>query len=411
MLAATLREAAHGDYDLVLVIGGSSAGSGDFTSAAVASVGEVLVHGVCMMPGKPTVLGSVNDKPVIGIPGYPVSAILAFEQFARPALYGMLSRPDDRAPSVMVEPSRKIASKLGMEEFLRVRLGRVGEALVATPLPRGAGSVTSITRADAILRIGSNLEGLPPKQPVAAELLRPLSAIEQNLVVVGSHDHCLDVLADLLRAEHGNIGLSSSHVGSMGGILAVQRGSCHLAGAHLLDPSDGSYNVSYLRKHLAEVPHKLVRLVIRQQGLLVPKGNPKGIRTISDLGREDVRFINRQAGSGTRVLLDFELRELGLEATNVRGYETEEFTHMAVAVAVLSGVADVGLGIMAAAQALGLDFVPVAEEQYDLIIPERFFATPSIERLLETIRSAAFRARVEQLGGYRLERTGEVLLG
>jgi putative molybdopterin biosynthesis protein len=410
-LAAALRAATQDEFDLVLVIGGSSAGAGDFTRAAIADAGEVLVHGVTMMPGKPTVLGAVGGRPVVGIPGYPVSAILAFEQLALPALAAMLGRPVALPRTAAVELSRKVASKLGLEEFLRVRLGRVGERLVATPLPRGAGSVTSITQADAIVRIPSNVEGLPSGQPVLAELLRPLEAIEQNLVAVGSHDNCLDLLSDLLRQRSTGVGLCSSHVGSLGGLMAIGRGVCHLAGTHLLDPTDGSYNRSFVRKHLPDVPVKLVHLVMRQQGLIVPPGNPKGLRSIEDLGRGDVQFINRQAGSGTRVLLDYHLERLGMTGQRVRGYETEEFTHMAVAVAVLSGAADAGLGILAAAQALGLGFVPLVEEQYDLVIPERFFASPPIQELLETIRSAEFRERASGLGGYRLGRTGEILLG
>ena len=408
-LGEALRAATAEDYQMVLVIGGSSAGAGDFTRAAVAHAGEVLVHGITMMPGKPTVLGAVGGKPVVGIPGYPVSAIVAFEQLVRPALAAMLGRPLEPPRTAEAELSRKVASKLGLEEFLRVRLGRVGGRLVASPLPRGAGSITSITQADAIVRIPANLEGLAAQQPVQAELLRPLSVIEQNLVVVGSHDNCLDLLSDLLRQRNGAVGLCSSHVGSLGGLLAIGRGLCHVAGSHLLDPSDGSYNVSYLRKHLPDVPVKLVHLAMRQQGLIVPRGNPQGLRGIEDLGRPEVRFINRQSGSGTRVLLDYHLERLGIDARSLRGYATEEFTHMGVAVAVLSGAADAGLGILAAARALGLDFVPVVEEQYDLVIPARFFASAPIEALLEAIRSPAFRERATALGGYRLERTGEVL--
>jgi putative molybdopterin biosynthesis protein len=410
-LAEALRAATRGDFDLVLVIGGSSAGAGDFTRAAIADAGEVLVHGVTMMPGKPTVLGAVGGRPVVGIPGYPVSAIMAFEQLVRPALAAMLCRPVEPPRTAEVELSRKVASKLGLEEFLRVRLGRVGDTLVATPLARGAGSVSSITQADAIVRIPPNVEGLSPRQPVQAELLRPLASIEETLVAVGSHDNALDHLADLLRQRNAGVRLCSSHVGSLGGLLAVGRGVCHLAGSHLLDPSDGSYNVSYLRKHLAGVPVKLVHLAMRQQGLIVAPGNPRGLRSIEDLGRRDVRFVNRQAGSGTRVLLDYHLERLSIAPRSIRGYETEEFTHMAVAVAVLSGSADAALGILAAARALGLDFVPLVEEQYDLVIPERFFATRGIQELLATLRSTELRERVRALGGYRLDRTGEVLIG
>lgn len=401
---------ASATYDVVLVIGGSSAGARDFTRTAIERAGgEVLVHGVTMMPGKPTLLAAVNDTPVVGVPGYPVSAMVAFDELVAPALDSMQGvRPEGR-DVVTATPTRKIASKLGLEELVRVRVGRVGDRLVANPLPRGAGTVTSITQADGIVRVGADLEGLRPDQEVPVELLRPRAAIERNLVAVGSHDLCLDVIADLLHKQHTGASLSSSHVGSLAGLLAVKNGRCHLAGTHLLDPEDGSYNRSYIAKHLEGVPVRLVHLVEREQGLMVKQGNPRGISGFADLTREELTFINRQGGSGTRVLLDYELQRLGVSASEISGYETEEFTHMAVAVAVVSGAADAGLGVLSAARALELDFIPVTSERYELVIPEEFFETPAIQSLLEVIRSREFAERVGALGGYATAETGTVL--
>ncbi len=377
-IAAVIGEAS-GNHDLVLVIGGSSAGARDFTKMAIERAGgEVLVHGVTIMPGKPTLLAAVRDHPVVGIPGYPVSAIIAFEELVAPALELMQGVRGEARPTVLAAPTRKIASKLGMEEFVRVRLGKVGERLVANPLPRGAGTVTSITRADGIVRVPADLEGLHPDREVAVELLRPLAEIERNIVVVGSHDLCLDVLADLLKEEQTGLSLSSSHVGSLAGIMAIRNGLCHLAGSHLLDPDDGSYNTTDVARYLADVPVRLINLVTREQGLMIVKGNPGAIGGFEDLTRDGVTFINRQGGSGTRVLLDYELAKRGIPAGDISGYETEEFTHMAVAVAVMSGAADAGLGIRSAARALDLDFLPVTSERYDLIIPEEFVDTPAM---------------------------------
>jgi putative molybdopterin biosynthesis protein len=286
----------------------------------------------------------------------------------------------------------------------------VGQGLVATALPRGAGQITSITEADGIIRIAANTEGVAADTQVMAELLRPAEAIDHTVVVVGSHDNTLDLLADELRAQGSHLSLSSSHVGSMGGLMAVKRGVCHVAGTHLLDENDGSYNVSYIKKLLPEVPVRLVHLVMRDQGLIVLPGNPKGIKGIEDLVREDVRLINRQSGSGTRILLDFRLKQLGLAADRIEGYSNEEFTHMAVAAAVLSRTADVGLGIFAAAKALGLDFIPVVTEQYDLVIPATCFETAAIQSMLAVINTSAFKQRVSELGGYHVERTGQVLM-
>ncbi len=402
------------DFDMVLIIGGSSAGSEDYAKRVISDLGEVFVHGVTIMPGKPIIIGGVNDKPVFGIPGYPVSAIIAFEQFVRPLICMMLRQPVEERPVVKVEPVRKIPSKLGVEEFLRVKLGKVGDRIVATPLPRGAGCITSITEADGIIRIPNHIEGLEDQEPVMAELLRPLPTINNTIVVVGSHDNTLDILADQLRLKHSFLTLSSSHVGSMGGLMAIKKGACHLAGVHLLDTEDGTYNVSYIRRFLSDLNAndqiRLVNLVFRDQGLIVPRDNPLGIKGIEDLSRGDIRFINRQGGSGTRILLDYRLRQLGIDPKTINGYENEEFTHMSVAVAVLSTAADVGLGIYAAAKALKLDFIPVVTEQYDLVIPQKYFEMKNIQILLETIKSREFKKRVEALGGYNTEKTGEIII-
>jgi putative molybdopterin biosynthesis protein len=402
-------QAIRGDFDMVLTIGGSSAGSEDYAKRVVSELGEILVHGVTIMPGKPLLVGDVGGKPVFGIPGYPVSAIIAFEQFVRPLLRRFIDQADIQPETLLVETARKIPSKLGTEEFLRVKLGRVGDRVVAAPLPRGAGCITTITEADGILRIPRNVEGLREGEQVRAELIRASDTIDKTLMIVGSHDNSLDILADELRRSAADITLSSSHVGSMGGLMAIKRGVCHLAGSHLLDTADGSYNSSYIRKYLPNEDIRLVHLVMRDQGLIVPRGNPKKIGGIEDLVRDDVRFINRQGGAGTRILLDFRLKELGIDPAAIAGYTDEEFTHMAVAVAVLSGTADVGLGIQAAARALDLDFIPVVTEQYDLVIPGRFFNESGIQILLETIRTDRFKQRVEALGGYHTEATGKLL--
>jgi len=404
-----LKTAVNEDYQLILVLGGSSAGSEDFVKTAIVDLGEIQVHGVTIMPGKPVLIGSVENKPIFGIPGYPVSAIIAFEQFVQPLLYALLGQPHPQRETIAVQPTKKIASKLGVEEFLRVKLGEVGGRIVATPLPRGAGTITSITEADGIIRIPNHVEGINDTERVSVELLRPLAAIRRTIVIVGSHDNSLDVLADQLKAGHSELTLSSSHVGSMGGLMAIKRGVCHLAGTHLLDTEDGSYNISYLKKYLPDTAVKLIHLVQRDQGLIVKPGNPKEIHGIEDLGRKDVSFINRQMGSGTRILLDYKLNQLGIKAHAINGYQNEEFTHMAVAVSVLSGSEDAGLGIYAAAKALDLDFIPVVTEQYDLVIPLEYFETEAVQILLEIINRPAFKQQVAALGGYNTQNTGEII--
>jgi len=409
-IKAAILDAMNIGFDMILLVGGSSAGSEDHTRRVIDELGEVLVHGVTIMPGKPVLIGKIADTPIFGIPGYPVSAIVAFEQFVAPLISSMLGQPEPQRPRVQVEPTRKIASKLGLEEFVRVKLGAVGNKIVAIPLPRGAGCITTLTEADGIIRVPKNLEGIRPNEPVTAELLRPLSSVNNTIVVVGSHDNTLDVLSDQIRSGHKNLTLSSSHVGSMGGLMAIKKGVCHLAGSHLLDTRDGTYNLSYIRKYLPDTKVKLVNLVMRDQGLIVLPKNPKRIRGIEDLSRKDITFINRQAGSGTRILLDYRLKQMGIDPSQVDGYENEEFTHMSVAVTVLSGAVDVALGIYAAARALDLDFIPVVTEQYDLVIPKIYFESENIQILLETIRTPEFKHRVQALGGYSTERTGQVIL-
>lgn len=407
---AVRQAAAESGVMAVLLTGGSSAGSEDFARSAIAESGEVLVHGVTMMPGKPVIVGDVLSTPVFGIPGYPVSAIMAFEQLVHPLIAHWLGQPAPQRELVPVTPTRKIASKLGVEEFVRVKIGRVGQRLVAAPLPRGAGQITSITEADGIIRIPASLEGIDTDIPVNAELLRPAREVEHTIVVVGSHDNTLDLLADEIKIWDPRLTLSSSHVGSMGGLMAVRRGVCHVAGTHLLNEDDGTYNVSYVQDHLTGMDIRLLHLVMRDQGLMVSPGNPKQIADMADLAREDVCMINRQAGSGTRILLDYRLKQQGIDPGTIKGYHEEEYTHMAIAAAVLSGAADVGLGIQAAAKALGLDFIPVVTEQYDLIIPAEYFDSGPIVSLRRAICSATFQKRVLALGGYHTERTGEVLM-
>jgi len=404
-----VETAAQQNYDMICIIGGSSAGSEDFAKPVIASLGEVFVHGVTMMPGKPVMFGKVFDTPIFGIPGYPVSAIVAFELFAGPLLLKMQKLPKREVIKALVKPARKIASKLGQEEFIRVKIGSVDGKLVSSQLPRGSGSITTLTEADGIIRIPRNIEGISEKESIQASLLRPLSSIENTIVITGSHDNTLDLLADQIKKSNGSISISSSHVGSMGGLMAIKKGACHLAGVHLLDPEDGSYNTSYIKKYLKNEKIRLVNLVMRDQGLIVPKGNPKNIHSIEDLKTKNLQFINRQSGSGTRILFDYKLKSLGISPDDIKGYQNDEYTHMSVAVAVLSQRADAGLGIQAAAQALDLDFIPVVTEEYDLVIPDRFYNTKRVQVLLETIKTKDFMDRVISLGGYSTEKTGDLI--
>lgn len=401
-----LLKAVDSEADVVITIAGSSAGKRDHTAEVIEDTGELLVHGVTIMPGKPTILGRVKGKPVVGIPGYPVSAYIAFDEFVRPYLYRLQGSSTPKKQKITVGASRDIPSKLGVEECIRVNLGRVGERMVAIPLPRAAGSVTTLSKAEAIIRIPSFSEGIVAGEETEAELLVDLEDIANTIVIIGSHDITVDILSDEIREKDSAIRIASGNVGSLGGLLALKKGTAHVAGAHLLDTATGEYNISYIQKYLKRVPVHVFNLVVRDQGLIIQRGNPRQVRGIGDLTRDDLSFVNRQPGSGTRILFDYKLQEMGIDPSQIRGYDNEEYTHMNVAVAVLNGMADVGLGIMAAAKALDLDFIPVLSEQYDLVVPSPFVNDHKIQLLISVARSKEFRNRVEALGGYNPEKSG-----
>ena len=403
LLAAVERELS-GDAHVVVFGAGSSAGSKDFTREVFERVGRVLCHGIATMPGKPTVLGEARGKLLVGAPGYPVSSVVCFEDVLAPVVAWLSRRPAPERQRITARLSRKTPSKIGMEEIVRLAVGRVGGDFVS--LARGAGMITSLTKAQAVLRIPPESEGLAQDARVEVELLAPAETLADVLVHVGSHDNTLDLIANELMGLAHPVQLVSSHVGSEGGLAALKSGSAHFAGSHIFDPATSDFNFPSLARYIPDLPVLVVNLAIRHQGLIVAKGNPKGIRGVADLAREDVLFINRQRGAGTRILLDHHLNVAGIPAGKVRGYEREEATHMAVAVNVLTGAADCGLGIFSAAKALGLDFAPLAHERYDLIIPKAFAADPKIEALLALVRSPGFKAQIEALGGYETPLTG-----
>jgi molybdopterin molybdotransferase/putative molybdopterin biosynthesis protein len=411
LIRERLCEAAR-EHDLILLNAGSSAGSEDYSARVVESCGELLVHGVAVRPGHPVILGMVESapgemKPVIGVPGYPVSAALTGEIFVKPLLRRWLGLPLDEPDSVTATLTRKVTSPPGDDDYMRVAVGRVGERLLAAPLSRGAGVITSLVRADGLALLPRGSQGLPAGAEVKVSLYRSLAELEHTIFAIGSHDITLDLMAQYLAER--NRRLASANVGSQGGLVALRRGEAHVAGSHLLDTETGEYNLSYIRQYLPGIAVKVVALAGRQQGLIVLKGNPKGIRSLQDLVQPGVSFINRQRGAGTRVLLDYHLVLLGLESDSIHGYNQEEYTHLAVAAAVASGRADCGLGIAAAAQALDLDFVPLFQERYDLVIPTQYYESQLLAPLLALLQEPAFRQAVAGLPGYDVSPMGVLI--
>ena len=410
LIKAALKKAAD-ENDIVVINAGSSAGRDDYSSDAIAELGRVIHHGVSIRPGKPAIMGIIGKKPVLGVPGYPVSGIVVLRELLRPviaALCGMSAYAEEAVEATL---TRSIVSSLKYEEFIRMKVGKVGGKLVATPLSRGAGVITSFVKADGMLTLPLNSEGAEAGDKVSVKLLRPRSEIENTLCIIGSHDPLIDHISNIMRLHFAESFVASSHVGSMGGIMAIKRGEAHLAGIHLLDEEDGSYNVSYLRQHFPDGGVALIKGVKRIQGLMVAAHNPLAITGIADLKRDGLRYVNRQRGAGTRLLLDYLLKKEAIVPTSIYGYTREEPTHIAVATQIAAGTADCGMGIYSASQSLGLGFLPIGDEEYDFLIRERDLDTALIKKFLDILRGTEFAAACEIMGGYGTDGVGRVLCG
>jgi putative molybdopterin biosynthesis protein len=436
LICERVQEAAR-EHDLILLNAGSSAGAEDFSAKVIQELGAVLVHGVAVRPGHPVILGLINRKssienrqlneeiasgtntprndiirrdkiPIIGVPGYPVSAALTIDIFVEPIIAKWLGRRPKELPTEPAILTRKLVSPGGDDDYVRVVLGKVGDKLLAAPLSRGAGVITSLVQADGLALIPSGTQGLDAGETIQVHLYRSRAEIERTILVIGSHDLTLDLMAQYLAEQDRR--LTSANVGSQGGLIALRRGEAHLAGSHLLDTKSGEYNVSYIRQYMPNISVKVIALVGREQGLIVKKGNPKGIKSLRDLTKPQIQFVNRQRGAGTRVLLDYHLSKMTIPQNSIVGYSQEEYTHLGVAAAVASGRADCGLGIAAAAQALDLDFIPLFQERYDLVIPKAHAGSDLLAPLFGLLADSAFRNAVSQLTGYDVSVMGRIIL-
>ncbi|HTP00035.1 MAG TPA: molybdopterin biosynthesis protein [Anaerolineales bacterium] len=413
LITERVREAAR-DYDLVLLNAGSSAGAEDFSARVVEALGTLLVHGVAVRPGHPVILGMLGGEgtqrrvPIIGVPGYPVSAALTIQIFVEPLIAQWLGRAPLDLPVERARLTRKITSPAGDEDYVRVVLGRVGADLLAAPLARGAGVITSLVQADGLVVLPPGIQGVEAGETVDVRLFRGRGELERTILCIGSHDLTLDILAQHLAARQRRF--VAANVGSQGGLIALRRREAHLGGSHLLDPSTGDFNIPYIRQYMPGIPVKVVALVGREQGLLLPQGNPKGIHSLDDLARPDVRFVNRQHGAGTRVLLDYHLKLAGISPGSIQGYNQEEYTHLAVAAAVASGRADCGLAVAAAAQALHLDFIPLFRERYDLVMPKEHAKSDLLAPVFDVLVERGFREDISKLPGYDTSIMGSIIL-
>ena len=399
LIRAAVKTALN-ECDVVLVSAGSSAGRDDYTSEIIASLGTVLVHGIAVKPGKPAVLGEASGKPVIGLPGYPVSAIVIMDEIVSEVIARYYGKPNPTRVTVKAMLAKRIVSSLKYSEYVRVSLGRIGGKLIASPLPRGAGVITSFTKADGVLIVPQNCEGIEAGEEVEIRLYKPLNEIENTLIVTGSHDPLIDEVANFLAEQGAPFRVCSTHVGSMGAIYAVRDGHAHMGGIHLLDTETGEYNKSYVEKYIPGGKAVTVKGVKRVQGLMVAPGNPLGVKAFKDV--RNLRYVNRQRGAGTRILCDYLLEQNGLSPEQINGYRNEEFTHTAVAALIAAGNADAGLGIYSAAKMYGLDFIPICDETYEFLIDGKYLDNPMVQAFLDVLYSAEFQKRLAEMGGYEV---------
>lgn len=395
-------------YDMVLVGAGSAKGRRDHTFEALEREGRVIFHWLRMKPGRPAMAASVNGKPVICLPGFPMSAAVVLWSIVYPLLKLLSSGAGDHAHLIKSalgasgEHKAKLlvqhSSPAGIREWLRVRTAKVGGEVYCWALTSGASVLLALAEADGIVMLPPAAFECEKGTEVNVWTIRGVD-LDKRALFQGSDDPAVQLLVTPIRRRGGDLVIRA--VGSMGGLAALSRGECHIAAAHLLDDRDGSYNDSFIERF--SNGRKWVRILVfyRMQGMIVPAGNPKNIRSFKDFCDGDFVFANRQPGAGTRVLFDHCLKQCGKPASEIRGYEQQCVTHMEAANRVYNGLADAALGIKSAADALGLDFIPLAEEPYELVIPEEHMTHPSITALIGALGDKGWRERVGRMGGYR----------
>ncbi len=410
MIDKALRET-----DIVITSGSTSAGAGDVMYRILDEFNPgVIVHGIAIKPGKPAIIAVNDSKPIFGLPGYPTSAMTVFEVIVAPIIREMAGISESEVARLKARLALKVFSTEGRREYLPVNVVEGVEGYSAYPVSGSySGAVTAFAFTDGFVEIPENVVMLEEGEEVEVKLFSHLRPAD--LMIIGSHCIGVDILLSILR-EKGPYMSKVINVGSTGGILAVKRGEADIAGTHLLDES-GVYNEPIVRKYgLRNV--LLVKGYLREQGLIVARGNPKRIRGFEDLLREDVAFINRNRGSGTRILTDMYLREVAEKrgvsfqelTASIKGYTVEAKTHTSVAVAVASGKADVGVGIKSVAVNYGLDFIPLRSEEYDFLIRRDRMEKEAVRDFLECLTSEEFASRLQKVDGLKVyERTGEVV--
>lgn len=398
-------EKAVESYDLVLIGAGTAKGKRDHSADVIRSVAKPIFRGIRMKPGRPVIAGISGAVPIVALPGFPMSALAASWVVVFPILGRLSGEEEIRDFGCAIGGNIKTETRMlkhyssqqGVSEWLRVKCVEIDGTRYSWNLASGASSMFSISDADGFSLVDSATLEIPRGSPLSVWIRRDLDW-EKRILYQGSNDPAIERLVSFVRDHGGDIVLRS--VGSMGGLAAISRGEGHIASCHLLDPEDGTYNNRYILSFPDSADWKRIRLFKREQGFLVQKGNPKGIFSVKDISGKGILYLNRQPGAGTRVLFDHLLKEANIQPVEISGYNNVAVTHFEASARVLSGSADASLGIRAAAEAFGNDFVPVTEEQFELVIPGHFGSHPGILIFLEAISNKKWRSIVDRLGGY-----------
>jgi putative molybdopterin biosynthesis protein len=401
--------------DIIICSGGTSAGAGDMVYRIFERFEPgVLVHGISVKPGKPTIIADLNGKPAFGLPGNPTSALMIYRIFVSPLIRKMAGLRKKHEIEIEAEVPMKIHSVSGRTEFLPVNIVRGGEGYSVYPVSGYySGAITSLSETDGFIEIGEEKSIIEPGEKVKVSLFSE-EIKPADLMIIGSHCIGIDIILKILKKK-SDVSVKTINAGSSGGISAVKRGEADIAGVHILDES-GEYNIPYIRKYGLSGKCYLVKGYLREQGIILPKGNPEGVKGIRDIVEKNLKIINRNRGSGTRILLDMHLRKIAEEIgedfnsliSGINGYTIEARSHTSVAVAVLMGKAEAGLGIKTVADRYSLDFIPVRAEEYDFLIPKDRFDLEKIQSFLRVLKSEEFSKHLPS-GLRTYDRTGEVI--
>jgi putative molybdopterin biosynthesis protein len=392
-----------GNFDFIVSIAGSSKGSRDFTAHFLEENGMLLVHGVNMRPGKPIILGFFDGVPFVGLPGYPQAAFNDLEYFVLPYISRWTGIHSPEYTKINASLALRVVCVPGEKHIYHGITGKVSGKYWFYPLKNLSSAISSITKSNSKIVISRSIEGINEGENIEIYVKKQMETIDNNIIFAGSHDLLIDIIAELMKVNFGKE-ISVFSLGSLLGLETLRKKRSHFTGIHMLDEKTGEYNVPFL-KDFSKDAFTLINLSYRSQGLIVKKGNPRHIKSLKSLILEDIKFVNRQKGSGTRILLEYLLKKEAIDKNLIKGFDDIEYTHLGVGAKIYYGLADVGVGIRAVVDAFELDFIPLCEERYDLLFSNDFL--DNNKEILTIIKSSDFKAKVNEFSGYDLRDSGK----